>query len=196
MSNLAINTRIKRPGGRAEQVRRKVTTAVLDTLRRGEFDFSYQQIAELSGVNKTTFYRRWPNRQDLLRDALGEHNARFKLPETQTWKAGIKALIHEMARFLSQPTEIAMNLALLNEPDLEANIVMMDQWRPIQEQVNQLVKNAQSKGELSSDIEASAVTLMLVSPLLFVTLLKRKRADNKTIQQLVRLGQQLETGKS
>lgn len=191
MSELVINTKRTRPGGRAEQVRRRVTTTVLDAIRSGEFDFSYQEIAESSGVNKTTLYRRWPHRNDLLREALREHNTRFTMPESQSWEKDVEALINEMALFLSQPTEIAMNLALLNEPTRETNILMIDQWMPIQEQVEQLVKNAQSKGELSKDLGASTVALMLLSPLLVVTLLNRKRADRKTINQLVKLGQNL-----
>lgn len=191
MSSSLKETKTKRPGGRAEEIRQAVTAAVLDVIQTGNVDFSYQEVAEQSGVNKTTLYRRWPNRNDLLREALKEHNATFKLPEPRSWSVDVKVLILEMAKFLSQPIEIAMNLALMNNPNSETNLLMVDQWTPVQIQVNQLVEHAQLKGELSKEIKASTVTLTLLSPLLVLTLLSRKRVDKKTINELVKLGQQL-----
>ncbi len=182
---------MKRPGGRSELVRNSVMAAVLENIRGGNFDFSYQEIADHSGINKTTLYRRWPDRNELLREAIGEHNASFTLPDSQSWEKDVEALVHEMARFFSQPTEIALNLVLFNNPPVKKKNLMMEQWGPVQEQVEQRVRNAQSRGELPHHIEPPSVSLMLLSPLLVLTLMSRKRVDKKNIDQIIELGQHL-----
>lgn len=54
-------------GGRSEQVVRRVLDAALVELSRsGYADFRMEEIASRAEVNKTTIYRRWPNRVALV----------------------------------------------------------------------------------------------------------------------------------
>ena len=54
-------------GGRSEQVVRRVLDAALVELSRsGYADFRMEAIASKAEVNKTTIYRRWPNRMALV----------------------------------------------------------------------------------------------------------------------------------
>lgn len=59
-------------GGRSEHVvRRVLDAAIVELARSGYAGFRMEGVASRAGVNKTTIYRRWPNRAALI-SALGE----------------------------------------------------------------------------------------------------------------------------
>jgi AcrR family transcriptional regulator len=61
----------RRPGGRSSRVVAAVMAGTLETLGRVGFArLRVDDVAALSGVNKTTIYRRWPEKVDLVRAAL------------------------------------------------------------------------------------------------------------------------------
>ena len=133
----------QRPGGRTKEVTHTVATAVLTLISNGSINFSYTELADESGVHKTTLYRRWPQRIDLIREAIQLHNRSFTLKQGKTWHHSAKAIIDSLALFLSQPAEIAINRALLAEPDAAANAVTTEYWQPIQAVLIQTVRDAQ-----------------------------------------------------
>lgn len=58
-------------GGRSAVVVRKVLDAVVGELARaGYAGFRMDEVAARAGVNRTTVYRRWPNRRALVTDAV------------------------------------------------------------------------------------------------------------------------------
>lgn len=170
-----------RPGGRTEQVRQEVALSVLALIQAGRADFSYNEVAEISGVNKTTLYRRWPQRSDLLREALAEHNSHFRFPEAKSWPEMVEALIQELATFLSDPAEMALNIALLSDPSREGNELVVSQWQPIQDRFDQCVREAQEKGEIADGVDVQTITMLLMSPVLVLTLFQRSIPFDKKI---------------
>jgi AcrR family transcriptional regulator len=69
-----------RPGGRTARVRAQILAATLELLARdGLAGFRYEEVAERAGVHKTSVYRNWPDRDELIVDALAEH-AELEVP--------------------------------------------------------------------------------------------------------------------
>src|SRR5437879_1266577 len=65
-----------RPPGRGPKVRAAVLAATLDELEEtGYAGLTIDSIARRAGVHKTTVYRRWPDRESLVADVVGEHIA-------------------------------------------------------------------------------------------------------------------------
>ncbi|MGV0743078.1 TetR/AcrR family transcriptional regulator [Mycolicibacterium sp. XJ870] len=61
----------RRPGGRNARVRAQVLAATADLVARdGIVGFRYDEVAELAGVHKTSVYRNWPDREELVAEAL------------------------------------------------------------------------------------------------------------------------------
>jgi AcrR family transcriptional regulator len=61
----------RRTGGRSARVVRDVLEATLDVLaKRGYAALSFEEVATKAGVSRTTIYRRWPAKVDLVRAAL------------------------------------------------------------------------------------------------------------------------------
>ena len=60
-----------RPGGRTALVTERVLVAAMRILsERGVEGLQYEELATRAGVGRATIYRRWPDREDLVHDAL------------------------------------------------------------------------------------------------------------------------------
>jgi AcrR family transcriptional regulator len=61
----------RRPGGRNALVRAKILGATAELVARdGIAGFRYEEVAELAGVHRTSVYRNWPEREELVVAAL------------------------------------------------------------------------------------------------------------------------------
>lgn len=61
----------RRPGGRNARVRGRILAATVELVARdGIAGLRYEEVAELAGVHKTSVYRNWPDREELVVDAL------------------------------------------------------------------------------------------------------------------------------
>jgi AcrR family transcriptional regulator len=61
----------RRPGGRNARVRAQILAATAELVARdGIAGFRYEDVAELAGVHKTSVYRNWPDREELVVEAL------------------------------------------------------------------------------------------------------------------------------
>ena len=61
----------RRPGGRNARVRAQILAATAELVARdGIAGFRYEDVAEVAGVHKTSVYRNWPDREELVVEAL------------------------------------------------------------------------------------------------------------------------------
>ncbi|MGV9314774.1 TetR/AcrR family transcriptional regulator C-terminal ligand-binding domain-containing protein [Streptomyces sp. NPDC003691] len=61
----------RRPGGRNARVRERILGATAELVARdGITGFRYEEVAELAGVHRTSVYRNWPDRAELVAEAL------------------------------------------------------------------------------------------------------------------------------
>lgn len=61
----------RRPGGRNARVRARILEATVELVARdGVTGFRYEQVAERAGVHKTSVYRNWPDREELVVEAV------------------------------------------------------------------------------------------------------------------------------
>src|SRR5687768_13717083 len=65
--------RRRRPGGRAARVRAAAIAATLAELAESGYTaLSLERVAQRAGVHKTTLYRRWGSREELVLEAMLE----------------------------------------------------------------------------------------------------------------------------
>ncbi|MFF8658050.1 TetR/AcrR family transcriptional regulator [Streptomyces huasconensis] len=90
--------------GEAGGPRRKaeIFTATLDMLGSLGYDsLTIEGVAQRSGVNKTTIYRWWSSKSELLRDALlHSHMLRFDLPDTGSLRGDLTELAERVQDLL------------------------------------------------------------------------------------------------
>ena len=174
----------QRAGGRSERVRLKVAEAVLSIVTEGRSRFSVAEVAERSGVHRTTVYRWWPTSSDLLREALTVHTAGLKTPDEGSWAADVSALAVSLADFFSDPVEMAMNAAMASGASPEEDEVQIEHWIPVIAGLSEIVERAKERGEIAQDTDAAVVMHLLVSPLLMQTVLLHTEPDDRFARQL------------
>ncbi|MBA6411791.1 TetR/AcrR family transcriptional regulator C-terminal ligand-binding domain-containing protein [Parahaliea sp. F7430] len=188
MTNTKPRSGDLRPGGRTREIKNNVATSVLELIKSGNIQFSYSELAAASGVHKTTLYRRWPTHIDLIRVAIEIHNQSFSLESKNNWHDNAEAIVRSLADFLSDPTEVAINRALLANPQAAESLVSVEYWQPIQNLLKSMVVEAQAAGELAEDIDPQTVIMTIVSPLIISTTLGFGTKSKETlITQLSRL---------
>lgn len=139
-------------GGRSEQVvRRVLDAAVVELARSGYTGFRMDEVASRAAVNKTTIYRRWPNRAALVTALVDRMRTPFRespLPDTgQLERDLVEAFARRFA--FGRKVEGRAWARLLDEryrPEVEAIIgdavdERRDEWRS-------MVARAIDRGEL------------------------------------------------
>src|SRR5688500_3299261 len=91
----------RRPVGRGPKLRKAVLAAtLLELADRGYAALSIEDVARRAGVNKTTVYRRWGDRQSLVVDALTDEMAVVTIPDTGTIEGDLRAWVLSLIRAL------------------------------------------------------------------------------------------------
>ncbi|WP_421844943.1 TetR-like C-terminal domain-containing protein [Mycobacterium sp.] len=175
-----------RTGGRTERNRHAVAAGVLELLKAGDTDLTQDKVAEVSGVSRSTVYRRWPSRVALLREGLSAHARSLKISSTGGFDTDVYALARALARFLASPTEIAMSVAMVADDDSEFNESQIEFWAEHAESLLVPFTAAIKRGELSEDTDSAALLEMLMSPMIVRTVVMKQRLEGGIVDRLAR----------
>ncbi|GAA2651213.1 MULTISPECIES: TetR/AcrR family transcriptional regulator [Nonomuraea] len=110
-------TATARPAGRprSEKAEKAIIEATLDLIGEGMgvSELSIEAIASRAGVGKTTIYRRWSNKEDLVADALASLKAPVPTLAGVSVRDDLIALLDTMMRESGQDrTRCVMNIAM------------------------------------------------------------------------------------
>lgn len=184
-AKLAEKRKQSRPGGRTEKNRQAVAAAVLQLIKEGRLDFEIQEVAALAGVHRTTLFRRWPDRGALIAEAMAEHVSRLSISLTGDWKEDLRRITYGMRDFLSDPVELAMNRMLAITDNEIFHEQMLRHWAPIIEVFRVPMREAQRRGELSEDVDPSAVMWLITSSILVGTVFMRSPPTDDLVERLM-----------
>ena len=177
-----------RPGGRAAQVVAAVHDATLALLEENGYeDLTIPDIANRAQVNKTTIYRRWPGKAELILDvALTRMRAQVPLPDTGDLRRDLGALLRSITAAMATPfvqglLQAIMSLgpaqAALDEPGRFWDERFLDNAA--------LVERAIERGEISADADPRELLEMAVAPLFFRTLIRGQPLRDNEIDAVV-----------
>lgn len=155
----------QRSGGRSEQVRASVATAVLGFLAQGRVGFSAVEIAQRAGVSRATLYRWWPTHADLLAEALAQHTRQLDVPDTGDWARDVRSFAHAVARFAADPVELAMARSMASGQHPEFNRAVVANYAPVVAALNRLMDRAPGAQQVAPTIPASTLANTLMAPL-------------------------------
>jgi AcrR family transcriptional regulator len=158
-----------RPGGRSARVRAAVQAATLDELAAaGYADLTIEAVAERAGVNRTTIYRRWPNKRSLVLAALLDYAAdQLSIPDTADLRRDLDILGQTIDTDLRHPQAHALLHTLVADRpgSSELSDVRTQLWADRLSQAQAIPQRAIQRGELPADTDAAAVIDMLVGPI-------------------------------
>lgn len=179
----------RRPGGRSAENRQKVLDATLAVLiDSGVEGLSVENIARVSGVHKTTIYRRWGGCGTLVTEAIAEQeNAIAPIPNTGSLRGDIAALARAYADFFADPSVVAISRLIVAQRGRQQELGqwMDDYWRSRATLYRDILERAVSRGELR-DSSATHLTLeLLIGPIAMRALLTALPMEEEFLEQLV-----------
>ncbi|GAA2260255.1 TetR/AcrR family transcriptional regulator [Streptomyces atrovirens] len=168
-----------RTGGRSGPRRKEeIFTAGLELLaEQGYDDFTVEGVAQRSGVNKTTIYRWWPSKSELLRDALLQSGTlAFDLPDTGSLTGDLVELAARVQELLAEPrTRAVVEAALVGAVRHPAMRELVTQF--LEDRLGRhqpLFTRAVERGELPVGLDP-ALLVDAVAGALWIRLLVRRR---------------------
>ena len=169
-----------RPPGISERVRRDVYEAVRDLLvQSGYAALRLDDVAELAGVHKSTLYRQWATKAQLVRDVLNASLvAHYPRPDEGSWAADIDALCGELVRLFRSPTTVAFmrTRAVADDPELIQGLhELADRDMRF---VREPFERAIARGEIDPGLSVETLVEMLISPFLVRVALTRLPVDD------------------
>jgi AcrR family transcriptional regulator len=172
-----------RPGGRTSRVRSAVFEAALAVLGDlGYVGLSIERIAERSGVNKTTIYRRWQTKEAVLAAALDEMaSAGFPMPITGSIDDDLRAFGRGIVDFLTDdsPSTAALVRALFSDAAREQLIAELrrDFFAHRYRDAAKMVDAAIEQGTLPADVDAREFVGLVAAPIYYRHLVTEETLD-------------------
>lgn len=166
-----------RPGGRTARTAAAVYAATIEELsERAYADISIETIAARAGVHKTTVYRRWGTKAELISRALiGAASSRIQVPDSGNVETDLRLLARAVQAVLSLPEGAAITRALVVGALASAEIAgLMDQfWAARLAAISAIVDRAIQAGQLPVGTDAALLMHAVAAPLYFQLLVTR-----------------------
>ena len=173
-----------RTGGRTEANRQAVARAVLRLLSKGRLDFDAAEIAELSGVHRTTIRRRWPNHDALVAEAIAEHTSQLAVNLKGDWRAAVRRMAFALRDFMIDPTEYALARYIPGSESPELVNQAARQWNTLFEELAEPLLEAQRRGSIREDADIQMIVISLASTLSTLTTYNRRAPSDATTERL------------
>ena len=177
------NQTVRRPGRpRSEQAEAAILDAVLGLFAAevGYDDMSMEMIAAAAGVGKATIYRRWPNKEALVIDAIrlrvhpdggSAEEYRPQLLQIPVREALVR-LLEGMRQHLLDQKAGGVYTVLMRESRAKSEL-----WARYNQQVieprrdlfRDVLRHGRETGELRPDLDVERAMIMLTSTMLFTT---------------------------
>jgi AcrR family transcriptional regulator len=164
-----------------------VAAACLELLAEGDVDFGPSQVARRAAVSRATIHRWWPTKSDLLHEALAHHTRSLDAPDTGSWVGDVRAFARRLAAFFADPVEISQNALMASGAHPGYTAAVLEHYRPLFADWRGMLERAQARGEAAPGLDADAVLLALLSPLLLVPLLYRRALTRRELDGIVDL---------
>lgn len=175
-----------------ERVRRSRMTVLAATaellFERGFAGASVDEIARRSGVAKTTIYRHWPTRADLLRDACSMIGTPQDAPDTGSLEGDVTALIMNLAHLLRTAKWTSVLPSIIDAAERDPTIA--DMYGTLQHgysaPLEKVILRAMERGELPDDTDAAMLIAAFTGPLFYRRWFSRDPLTDVFVQQIVR----------
>jgi AcrR family transcriptional regulator len=157
--------------------------------KRGYVALRVEDVATKAGVNKTTVYRRWPTKSDLVAAAIRVSAGYTEpLPDTGTARGDLVALVTRAIAFARTPEGRAVT-RLLDVENTEADVERL--MRSLRASVlayrAEVITRAQRRGELPPEVDAKLVLDAIFLPAMSRVMRYHEDVDTATIEAFVDL---------
>jgi AcrR family transcriptional regulator len=170
---------------RSEEARRKALAAAMDVIvEKGVADLTIEEVAQRSGVAKTTIYRHWPERASLIIDTVRSTFEHVATPDTGSLRGDLESFFGGMVRadLTGKVGQLMPCLIDAAGRDSEIELLLDRIALERQQPVMTIVGRAQARGELPADLDPRVVVGTIVGPIVFRKLVWRQPLDVAYVQ--------------
>jgi AcrR family transcriptional regulator len=156
------------PPGRPRSV--EADRAILDAtvellLQEGYAGMSMEAVAEAAGVGKTTVYRRYRDKADLVTAAIASMPGMNEMPDSGDTRADLLAMLQGFVRSKERVQDMRLVGTLWAEQDRNPELVKLFRKRvigPRRKMLMEVLRRGQERGDLRADLDPGLVTEMMV----------------------------------
>lgn len=179
--------RQKRPGGRTAEVTRRIHEAVLGLLVEGGIDAcTFQNIAGRAGIERSTLYRRNPDRWPTIIDAIIDFAERETAPhDTGTFRGDLTATLRKLTKALNGPLGPALVTVAAALQGGAAPGQGERFWASRTERLAPMFDNAIERGELPTGCDPEELFSMAAGPLYFQRFIASKLVSDEWVRRVV-----------
>ncbi|HAJ63220.1 MAG TPA: TetR family transcriptional regulator [Cyanobacteria bacterium UBA8543] len=153
----------KKPLGRprSAQSHQAILQAALELLAEVGFDrMSIDAIATRAGVGKTTIYRRYESKEELVADAIESLREEIIIPDTGIFWGDIEALIQSAAQITLTPLgrqTVAMIISSATSNPQFAQVYWTKYLQPRRQAFAILLERAKARNEVQAEVDSNLV---------------------------------------
>jgi AcrR family transcriptional regulator len=146
---------------RSDKSHQAMLQAALEMLAEVGFDgISIEAIASRAGVGKTTIYRRYNGKAELIADAIESMREEVLIPDTGHLTSDIDKLIENAAQISLNPLgrqTVSMIISSASSNSEFAQIYWQKYLQPRREAFDIVIERAKSRNEVSQDLDSGLV---------------------------------------
>lgn len=179
---------------RSAKAHNAILAATIELLAEAGFEgMSLEAVANRARVARTTIYRRWQSKEALVLDALKALTTDVSVVDTGNFREDVVAFSNEIVRVSAQ-MEDSLQAKLLSRiigelyehPGLFSTLYGQ-LYEPYLRQLEHLITQAQTRGELYEDLDATLIICLLGGPLIIYALLSTIVPTKHKLDELTEL---------
>lgn len=165
---------------------------ILDAVIAALEDYEYskltvEEIAARAGVGKSTIYRWWKHKSDLVFEAFKQETASiFELDYAQSLEFNLKQQLLKLSHALNRPIGRAL-MVVLSEHREAAGAFFSQYLLPRREATRKLIQLAIEQGEIRADYPFELMLDTLYAPIHYQMIFFNRQPDEAYIQALLNL---------
>lgn len=177
----------RRPGGRTADVTARVHAAITELIVEGGVEAcTFAAVAERAGIERSTLYRRFPDRWDAIIDTWMARAETDVMPDLgDSFAEDLKSVLRRLVELLESPLGpalLSVAAALRSGAGSEHSRAYFDRRMA---QLAPMFDAAIARGELAADVDRETLFTIAMGPIYFRMFIAGRPADAEFIAALV-----------
>lgn len=177
----------RRPGGRTADITARVHQAIIELIVEGGFEAcTFSTVAERAGVERSTLYRRFPDRWDAIIDAWMARAEADVMPDLSgSFTGDLRSVLRRLVDVLESPLGpalVGITAELRSREGTKSSRAYFDRRM---EQLAPMFDAAVERGELAADVDREELFSFAAGPIYFRMFIAARQIDDAFIDAIV-----------